>query len=87
MVGDVETAVRLTNRERDVAEELLKGKSGKELSEALGICPQTAKRHLANMFLKFQIPARFNKEVSLAVLLHARRRQLLVRCEACGELE
>lgn len=59
-----------TPRERDVARELVSGRSSKELAETLGISPETLKTHLARLMRKTDTS---NRTELVAVLLGARR--------------
>lgn len=48
----------LTERERQVLRLVAQGKSNAAVSEALGISEHTAKRHIANILLKLDLPTR-----------------------------
>ena len=49
---------RLSNREREVVELLLQGKSNKLIASALGISDRTVEFHLKNIYAKFQVRSR-----------------------------
>ena len=48
----------LTPREAEIAEQLLHGKTNKEIAAVLGIDPRTVKSHFRDMYQRFQIGAR-----------------------------
>ncbi|MBV8912097.1 MAG: hypothetical protein JOZ05_03525, partial [Acetobacteraceae bacterium] len=48
----------LTLREREVLRQVARGLSNAEVGEALGISEHTAKRHIANILLKLDLPTR-----------------------------
>ncbi|HHV77464.1 MAG TPA: response regulator transcription factor [Syntrophothermus lipocalidus] len=50
--------VKLTKRERDVLEYLVKGYSNKEMAAALFISEKTVKNHLTNIFRKLEVKDR-----------------------------
>jgi DNA-binding CsgD family transcriptional regulator len=67
---DLRTAVaRLTNRERVVADWLLKGKSNREIAGILDISEHTVKFHLARLFDQLSVS---NRQSAVAVLLAER---------------
>ena len=49
---------QLSNRERDVVEMLLQGKSNKLIASALGISERTVEFHLNNIYAKFDVSSR-----------------------------
>ena len=49
---------KLSNREREVAELLLQGKSNKLIASSLGISVRTVEFHLKNIYAKFQVSSR-----------------------------
>ena len=48
----------LTEREREVLEELVKGRTNREISEQLGITPNTVKKHVDHILQKLQVSTR-----------------------------
>lgn len=48
----------LTERERDVAQSVLLGKSNKDIAVALNISEHTVKSHLRNIFFKYEVKSR-----------------------------
>jgi DNA-binding CsgD family transcriptional regulator len=55
----------LSNREREIAEQLLEGKSNKMIAQTLGITERTVEFHLKNIYEKYQV----NSRVELILLL------------------
>jgi len=49
---------QLSNREREVVELLLQGKSNKLIAASLGISDRTVEFHLSNIYTKFQVSSR-----------------------------
>lgn len=62
----------LTPRETEIVGELLKGKTNREIAEALFISEMTVKKHMANIFAKVGVSNR----QALIVLLHHRSEEL-----------
>lgn len=58
-------AQALSNREREIAEQLLEGKSNKMIAQSLGITERTVEFHLKNIYEKYQV----NSRVELVLLL------------------
>jgi DNA-binding CsgD family transcriptional regulator len=50
--------VTLTPRERDVADEIMKGSSNKEIAKTLGISYETVKEHVQHILVKYDAPRR-----------------------------
>ena len=49
----------ISQRERDIAELLMQGKSNKEIADSLYIAPNTVKNHIHSLFQKLQVRSRF----------------------------
>jgi len=64
--GFKKTDYKLTSREKDILDLLVKGLSNKEISQKLYISPSTVKFHISNILMKLGVSSR-NKAVSLAV--------------------
>ncbi len=58
-------AQALSNREIEIAEQLLEGKSNKMIAQSLGITERTVEFHLKNIYEKYQV----NSRVELILLL------------------
>jgi DNA-binding CsgD family transcriptional regulator len=50
--------VRLSPREREVAEEITKGSTNKEIAKTLGISYETVKEHVQHILVKYDAPRR-----------------------------
>jgi two-component system, NarL family, response regulator LiaR len=57
---------KLTSREKDILDLMIKGYSNKEIAKKLVISPSTVKFHVSNILLKLGVSSR-NKAVSLAI--------------------
>ena len=59
-LGDNDKAVltRLTRREREVLDQLVHGRSNRQIATSLGISERTVKNHLRNMFTKLGVTDR-----------------------------
>lgn len=51
-------SLRLTARERDVLELVLRGAQNKEIARQLGVAQQTVKEHVSELLRKFDVPNR-----------------------------
>jgi DNA-binding CsgD family transcriptional regulator len=58
VVSDVETLDPLTKRESEVLDQLLSGKSNKEIAEALFISESTVKTHARSIYSKYDVSSR-----------------------------
>ncbi len=65
VVSNNDVLEALSTRERDVAKELEKGMSNKEIASALGITERTVKAHLTSIYEKLEVSDR----LALAMLL------------------
>ena len=65
VVSNNDVLEALSTRERDVAKELEKGMSNKEIASALGITERTVKAHLTSIYDKLKVSDR----LALAMLL------------------
>ncbi len=59
---------QLTEREREVLESLIKGRSNKEIATSLSISDETVKSHLKALFLKLKV--RDRTEAAIAAIRH-----------------
>ncbi|MBD5782475.1 response regulator transcription factor [Pelagicoccus sp. NFK12] len=59
---------QLTEREREVLEALVKGRSNKEIASSLSISDETVKSHLKALFLKLKV--RDRTEAAIAAIRH-----------------
>ncbi|MDA0245911.1 MAG: DUF805 domain-containing protein [Chloroflexi bacterium] len=59
----------LSNREREVAEQLLQGLSNKLIASSLGISIRTVEFHLRNMFAKYEVSSRVELVLKLGETL------------------
>lgn len=57
----------LTNRETEVVQELIKGKSNKQISAQLGLSEYTVENHLRRIYKKFDV----HNRTSLLAIIHA----------------
>lgn len=64
--------MKLTGREEDVLNHLIKGHSRKEIAKALGISEDTARAYLHRLYIKFGIDEG-DKRVKLAVEWYYRK--------------
>jgi len=48
----------ISQREREIAELLIQGKSNKEIADSLYIAPNTVKNHIHSLFQKLQVKSR-----------------------------
>lgn len=48
----------LTGQEMKVLQALASGRANKEIARSLGLSPNTVKTHLANLFVKLEVPTR-----------------------------
>ncbi len=58
----------LTERERDVLESLVKGRSNKEIAQSLSVSDETVKSHLKTLFQKLSV--RDRTEAAIAAIRH-----------------
>jgi len=65
VVSNEDVLAPLSTREKEVAREIEKGLSNKEIASSLGITERTVKAHLSSVFQKLNVPDR----LSLAMLL------------------
>ncbi len=72
LADEISARVRLTDREREVLEELAQGKSTREMAESLVVAEETIKTHLTHIYQKLGVSDRV-QAVALAL------RQGLVR--------
>ena len=79
--------MRLTPREAQVAEQLLQGKNRDDAARALKVKPSTIHSHMRDIYAKLDIPNNLNPQIVAAVHIHRLRKELGVRCQACGEME
>ena len=56
--SDTEGEQLLSTREKDVVRNLIRGRSNREISEAIGISPNTVKFHLKTVFQKLEVCSR-----------------------------
>ncbi|MDQ8181025.1 response regulator transcription factor [Pelagicoccus sp. SDUM812005] len=59
---------QITERERDVLEALIKGRSNKEIASSLSISEETVKSHLKTLFAKLRV--RDRTEAAIAAIRH-----------------
>jgi LuxR family maltose regulon positive regulatory protein len=57
-VGSSSDGPQFSRRELEVLEELIQGRSNKEIARALDMTEHTAKYHLKNLFAKLQVERR-----------------------------
>lgn len=81
------TRPRLAEVERKIAEMLLASQTRREIATALGCSVWKVNDCLKRMYEKFGIrdDGIHCRIVRLALLIHERRAELGVRCEACGK--
>ncbi len=58
VAGEAKTLEPLTPREREVLQQVLSGKSNREIAGALFITENTVKTHVRNIFSKYDIKSR-----------------------------
>jgi len=80
--------VRVTDTERKVAELLLQQSRFEDIACILGCASDTLKGHIHNIYVKFELRGDgvHCPVVQLAMIIHEQRRELGVRCQACGEM-
>ena len=76
---------RLTPRQVQIAELLLQGKNRREMTSALKVSRDCIRIQMGRMISKLDIPEDRHPRVMLALHIHRFRKQLGVRCQACGE--
>jgi DNA-binding NarL/FixJ family response regulator len=64
----------LTDREREVAELLVKGASNGDIAQELKITPRTVKAHISHMFEKFNVGNRVKLATKLILMENETRR-------------
>jgi DNA-binding CsgD family transcriptional regulator len=57
-LGQIYDKHGISQRERDIAELLMQGKSNKEIADSLYIAPNTVKNHIHSLFQKLQVKSR-----------------------------
>lgn len=67
---------KLTEREKEVLNQMARGKTNLEIAQALGIKYGTVKSHISNIFLK--LGARNRVEATLKAFIPKRRQPLVV---------
>ena len=76
---------QLTNAMRRNLEFLLQGMGMEEIAAARKVSVGTVKMQMKRIAWKLRVPTGLHANVWLAVHVHARRRLLGIRCQACGE--
>lgn len=66
---------RLTDREREVAELVVKGASNGDIAQELKITPRTVKAHIAHIFEKFNVGNRVKLATKLILIEKETRRK------------
>ena len=85
LTADSSSLPRLTPTERRIAELILQGMTPNLVAATLKRSPGTVKQHMWSIYEAFGLRENC-KLVKLWLILHERRAEFGMRCQACGEM-